>query len=121
MSCVLDDQSVREEVRFIETNPVRVRRVERAEDYPWSSARSHVTGEPDLALTDGCFLQNEIMNWRAYLSDRGEEAVVKRVRERLKTGRPAGDAEFVHKLEAIVGRRLDALPRGRPKKAGSAS
>ena len=108
---------MREEVRFIETNPVRVRLVERAEDYPWSSARSHVTGEPDLALTDGCFLQNEVLDWRAYLGGRGEESVVRRVRERLRTGRPAGDAEFVRTLEGIVGRKLEALPRGRPRKA----
>jgi putative transposase len=116
MSCALDDRSVREEVRFIETNPVRARIVERAEDYSWSSARSHVTGDLDPVLSDGCFLQSEVSDWRAYLTDRGEEAVVKRVRERLKTGRPAGDAEFVHKLEEIVGRHLEALPRGRPRK-----
>jgi len=117
LSCPLDDPSVVEEVRFIETNPMRAGLVERAEDYPWSSARHHVLGEPDPVLTDRCFLQNEVLDWRAYLAGRGEESVVKRVRERLKTGRPAGGAEFVHKIEGIVGRRLEALPRGRPKKA----
>jgi putative transposase len=116
MSCVLDESSVREEVRFVENNPVRIKLVERAEDYAWSSARSHVTGEPDPILSDGCLLTSEIPNWREYLMGRGEEDVVKRVRERLKTGRPAGDAEFVHRLEEIVGRRLEALPRGRPRK-----
>ena len=117
MSCALDGQSVREEVRFIETNPVRAMIVERAEDYPLSSALSHVTGELDPVLSDGCFLQSEVADWRVYLADKGEESVVRRVRERLKTGRPAGDTEFVHKLEGIVGRRLEALPRGRPRKA----
>ena len=116
MSCALDEQSVHEEVRFIETNPVRAGIVTQADEYPWSSARSHVTGEPDRVLTDGCFLISEIYDWRAYLADRGEEVVVRRVRERLKTGRPAGDIDFVHKLEGIVGRRLEALPRGRPRK-----
>ena len=116
MSCVLDEPSVREEVRFIETNPVRAGLVAQAEDYPWSSARSHVTGEPNLVVTDGCFLQNEVPDWRTYLAGRGEEAVVKRVRERMKTGRPAGNTAFVRMLEGIAGRRLEALPRGRPKK-----
>lgn len=119
MSCVLDEPSVREKVRFIENNPVRAGLVERADDYPWSSARAHVTGEPDPVLGGGCFLSGEISDWRAYLTERGDEPVLNRVRQCLKTGRPAGDAEFVRGLEGIVGRRLEALPRGRPRKVGT--
>src|SRR5512141_1392391 len=40
MSCVLDEPSVYEEVRFIETNPVRSGIVTVPDAYPWSSARS---------------------------------------------------------------------------------
>jgi len=132
LSCPLDDPSVFEEVRFIETNPVRAGLVERAEDYPWSSARCHVIGEPDPVLivgsdTDqalnrmaGIPMYRAIPGWRSYLAVGGDEEVVKRTRERLKTGRPSGDAEFVRKLEGIVGRRLGALPRGRPRKARTA-
>jgi putative transposase len=116
LSCMLDDKSCFEEVRFIENNPVRSGFVERAEDYLWSSAWNHVMGEKDPVLSEGCFLPCEVPDWRAYLAARGEEAVMNRVRERLKTGRPAGDAEFVQKIEEIVGRRLEALPRGRPRK-----
>jgi putative transposase len=129
LSCPLDDPSVFEEVRFIETNPVRAGLVERAEDYPWSSARCHVIGEPDPVLIvgddtgralnrmAGVPMYRAIPAWRSYLAAGGDEAIVKRTRERLKTGRPAGDAEFVRKLEEIVGRRLGAMPRGRPRKA----
>lgn len=117
MSCVLDDPSVREEVRFVETNPLRAGIVIRAEDYPWSSSRSHVFGNRDSILSEGCFLLKEISDWRRYLSDGGEKFLIRRVRERLKTGRPSGDAAFVHHLEGILGRRLEALPRGRPRKA----
>lgn len=117
MSCALDGPSAHEEVRFVETNPVRKGIVERAEDYPWSSARSHVTGAPDPLLADGRFFQNASSNWGAYLTDRGEELIIRRVRERLKTGRPAGDVSFLRELEGIVGRRLEALPRGRPRKS----
>jgi putative transposase len=116
LSCILDDRSVFEEVRFIENNPVRAGLVERAEDYPWSSARHHVLGEPDPVLRDGCFLKSDVQDWRAYLADRGDEPVVRRTWQCLKTGRPAGDERFVHGLEEIVGRRLMALPRGRPRK-----
>ena len=116
MSCVLDGPSVREEIRFIENNPVRTGLASRAEDYTWSSARSHVTGILDPVLSDGCFLPGEVGDWRSYLEGRGEEAIVSRVRARLKTGRPAGDPAFVHQLEAILGRRLEARPKGRPRK-----
>ena len=116
MSCILDDPSVYEEVRFVESNPVRAGIIARAEDYPWSSARSHVTGVPNPPLVDGSFLPVEVSDWRAYLASGGDESIISRVRARLKTGRPAGDSSFVHKLEGIVGRRLEALPRGRPRK-----
>ena len=127
-SCPLDDPSVFEEVRFIETTPVRAGLVEQAEDYPWSSAGSHITGEPDPVLIAGSDagqtlngmagvpMFQAIPAWRSYLASGGDEGIVARTRERLKTGRPAGDAEFVRRLEGIMGRRLGALPRGRPRK-----
>jgi putative transposase len=117
MSCVLDDSSVREDVRFVENNPVRVGFVERAEDYEWSSALAHVMGEANPVLTDNCRLTTEISDWRSYLAGSGDTLVLGRTRTRLKTGRPAGDADFVDKLEKIAGRPLKAMPRGRPKKA----
>jgi len=116
LSCMLDDQSVFEEVRFIENNPVRARLVERAEDYPWSSARHHVLGESDPVIMNGSFLNGEIKDWRAYLAERGDTPILTRTWHSLKTGRPAGDEGFVHALEKILGRRLIALPRGRPRK-----
>jgi len=119
-SCMLDERSVFEEVRFIENNPVRAGLVGRAEDYPWSSARHHVLGELDPVIMDGCFLNGEIKDWRAYLSARADEPILNRTWQSLKTGRPAGDEGFVHALEKIMGRRLVALPRGRPRKNVSA-
>jgi len=128
LSCMLDDRSVFEEVRYIENNPVRAGLVERAEDYPWSSARSHVTGEPDAVLVVGGDMVRAlnmmasvpmcraILDWRSYLAASADEEIVKRTHERLKTGRPSGDLEFVRKLEEILRRRLEPLPRGRPRK-----
>ena len=117
LSCILDDRSVFEEVRFIENDPVRGGLVERAEDYPWSSARHHVLGEPDPVMRPGCFLMSAVPDWRSYLADRGDEPVLRRTWQSLKTGRPAGEESFVRALEAITGRRLTAAPRGRPRKA----
>jgi putative transposase len=120
LSCMLDERSVFEEVRFIENDPVREGIVEKAEDYPWSSAPHHVLGESDPVVMDGCFLSDEIKDWRAYLADRGSEPILNRTWQSLKTGRPTGEESFVRGLEGIVGRRLAALPRGRPRKSVAA-
>jgi putative transposase len=120
LSCMLDGRSVFEEVRFIENNPVRAGLVARAEDYPWSSARHHVLGESDPVMRDACFLTREINDWRTYLRDGGDEPILKRTWQSMKTGRPAGDEGFLRGLEEILGRRLVALPRGRPRKNGAA-
>lgn len=120
MSCVLDEPSVTEEMRFVENNPVRAGLVEKAEEYAWSSARSHVNGELDPLLSDPGPAPSAAADWRAYLASPGEEAILRRVRERLKTGRPAGDPAFVRVLEEKLGRRLEALPRGRPRKKAPA-
>jgi putative transposase len=118
LSCALDDKSVYEEVRFIENNPVRAGLVARADDYPWSSACHHIHGLEDPVVCDGCFLEDEISDWRGYLEERGDEHVLGRTWQSLKTGRPAGEEAFVRELESIAGRRLTALPRGRPRKVG---
>jgi putative transposase len=119
LSCIMDDRSVFEEVRFIENNAVRAGLVARAEEYPWSSARHHVLGVSDPVIRNASSLESKISDWRAYLEGRGDQPVLNRTWQSLKTGRPAGDKEFVHVLEEIVGRRLMALPRGRPRKMNS--
>jgi putative transposase len=121
MSCALDEPSVFEEVRFVENNPVRAGIVALAEAYPWSSARSHVTGVTDPVLDDGSSIEAAVPDWGGYLRGRGEEAILRRVRDHLKTGRPAGGPDFVHELEGLLGRRLEALPRGRPRKIAPAT
>ncbi len=116
LSCALDPKSTYEEVRHIENNPVRYGLVDRAEDYPWSSAQCHVLGTSDPLLSDACSLTSEIEDWRAYLAQEGDASVVCRTRERLKTGRPAGDIAFLKELESVTGRLLSPRPRGRPRK-----
>jgi putative transposase len=116
LSCMLDDRSVFEEVRFIENNPVRARLVTAPEDYPWSSARHHILGDKNALIGGLSLFKSQVQDWSSYLSDRGDTAILGRNWRCLKTGRPAGDSEWIHNLESILGRRLEALPHGRPKK-----
>jgi putative transposase len=40
----MDDSHLLTAVRYVETNPVAAKLAARAEDWPWSSARAHVSG-----------------------------------------------------------------------------
>lgn len=38
------------------------------------------------------------------------------IKQAAKTGMPCGEEDFIKRIEGIVGRRLKALMKGRPKK-----
>jgi len=63
----LSEQHLYAAIRYVETNPVRAKFVEKAEHYKWSSAKSHVYGLKDPLLTEH-FLIEEIPSWADYLS-----------------------------------------------------
>jgi Transposase and inactivated derivatives len=54
-SCVLDERHTYAAVRYVELNPVRSGLVASPEQYQWSSAKSHITGIFDSALSGPCF------------------------------------------------------------------
>lgn len=103
-------------VRYVEQNPVRARLVRRAVDYPWSSARHHVTGEPDRLVTDSP-IRGMVADWGRLLQQ--EEEALETVRRHVRTGRPWGTERWVNTLEQRVGRALlprkGGWPKGRPR------
>ncbi len=115
-SCALDEKHVYAGVRYVENNPVKARIVRKAEQYRWSSARAHVRGEADPVLAEDCYLVKRIKDWSKYLREKGDTVLVEEIRQSTKTGRPCGDEGFLLRLEKKLGRRLAALPRGRPRK-----
>ena len=102
-------------VRYIERNPVRAKIVKFAENYLWSSAKSHVTGTYDKVLSY-FYLLKDIKDWRCYLRivETEEERMLFRKHE--KTGRPLGSLSFIMKAEKITGRKLRKKKTGRPPK-----
>src|SRR5271170_1107375 len=66
-SVVMDKAHTLACFRYIELNPVRARLVAAAEDWPWSSARGHLSGADD-GVTEKSPLLAEISDWRAFLS-----------------------------------------------------
>lgn len=118
-STPMDEPHTLMALRYIEQNPVRAKLCERPEDWPWSSARSHLglppatgVGDPltDIAATCGL-----VTDWGAYLAGRVPETATDALREHTRTGRPFGSAAFATKLEHLLNRKLSPAKRGRPK------
>ena len=105
-------------VKYVELNPVRAGLVSRAEDYPWSSARSHVWGVPDPLLAVGHPFPDPsaIENWSMWLSEGLDDDTMQLIRRNTRTGRPTGSEEFSRRLEEQSGRRLIPEKVGRKRK-----
>jgi len=114
-SCPVDTAGVGLVMAYIEQSPIRAGLVEVAEDYPWSSARTHLDGRDDSGFLD-------MGQWReSYTSERWrevlrtgveDEALRERIRLATMTGRPFGSTEFTEELERAANRQL------RPRRTG---
>ncbi len=107
-SCPLDDDHFWEALRYIELNPVRAGLVEHAWDWPWSSARAHVTGvdESGLLNMDLWSRRFDGAQWRAFLEAGLNGADTSEIRRATRTGHALGNEEFIIRLEGITGRKL---------------
>ena len=92
-------------VRYIERNPVRAGIVENAEDYCWSSAKTHAHGQNDKLLSD-FHLTSEIKDWASYLRDETCESEKNLLRSHAHSGYPLGNDEFIDSLERKLGMSL---------------
>ena len=114
---VLDEPKLWSAIRYVERNPVRAGMVQRAEDYPWSSAVAHCSGGRDAILTtDERWLRKvaAMSDWSAWLAEADDAADLEILRLHVAANLPCGSAEFVQTLEAESGRALIRRKRGRP-------
>ena len=115
-SCVLDEMHLLAAVRYVELNPVHAGIVRSAEDYLWSSARFHLGLIPSDILVTNRDLLGLVGNWGEYLG-RNDETVDGRLLKAIRSGRPAGNEQFVQLIETLTGRSLSLGKRGpRPKR-----
>lgn len=110
-SCPMDEAHMMAAARYIELNPVRARLAARPEDWPWSSARAHLSGQGD-GLTEIAALGRWVPDWASFLAEGLDNEAAERLRHGERTGRPLGDAGFVARLEAATGRPLAPRKRG---------
>ncbi len=109
-SYAMDDAHLFVAARYVENNPVKAGLVKRAEDWPWSSARAHISGESD-GLTDVSALGQHIGNWRAMLSD-GLEASDDPIDKAIRSGWPQGTQLWIDEMAVTMGRSLRPEKRG---------
>ena len=114
-SFVMDERHLLAAVRYTELNPVRACLCRAPVDWQWSSARAHLAGQDDAVVSVQPMLQR-IRNWGAYLAQGTREEENESIRCYMRSGRPAGDEQFVMKLEKMTGRVLRRKKPG-PKPA----
>jgi len=117
-SCVLDESHLLAAARYVELNPVRAGVTKVPWDYHWSSARFHMgIAEHDPLVTDRTLLGLVEDSERLLLSS--DDDPKSTLRKLTRTGRPAGDAAFVSRIETITGRDLSKGKPGRPRKSAA--
>ncbi len=120
-SCVLDEQRLISVIKYVERNPVRANIVKKPWQWQWSSTMFHINGKEESPLIK---LKNlfEIIadmsydSWKEYIDSKDDKESLDNIRKHTLTGRPLANISFIEKLEKKFGRRLLALPEGRPKK-----
>jgi putative transposase len=110
-SFVMDEPYLLAAARYVELNPVRAGLVANAAEWPWSSAKSHLSGRDD-GLVNVAPLLAMIGDWIAFLNSAMREEELQDLREHGRTGRPLGSPAFLERLENLVGRVLRPLKRG---------
>ncbi len=113
---MLDERHLYAAIRYVEDNPVRAKIVRSPEKYRWSSAMGHVKDGTDAVLSYDCHLKEKSKDWLAYLNEREDNLVIENIRKNTMSGRPCGYEAFVCRLENLLGRKMRALPWGRPRK-----
>jgi putative transposase len=111
--------------RYIELNPVRARMVAHPRDYRWSSYRAHAMGAKDVLVSDhplyralGRGAEARQKAYRALFRAALEPGFVDALRAATNGGWALGDARFKREIADALGRRVEPLPRGRPRKRG---
>lgn len=101
----MDDRHLHAATRYVLLNPVRAALCDRAEDWPYSSARAHLAGASD-GLVDVTGLGSRIQNWKEMMDISPTWSERSRIRRHESSGFPLGDDDFLGDIEEMTGRTL---------------
>jgi len=114
-SFIMDEPHLLAAARYVELNPVRAGLVVDAADWPFSSAKAHLSHRDDRLVHVAPMLEM-VANWRGLLDSAIPEEELRDLREHGRTGYPLGSTTFVDRLEQTSGRVLRPRKPGRPPK-----
>ena len=115
-SVVMDEEHLAHAVRYVSLNPVRAGLVDRAQDWAWSSASSHLLGR-DSELVNVAPVLERYGDFAAFLGHEDESSDAYRLlRQSETTGRPLGSERWIENLSALTGRHLKPKKRGPKRK-----
>jgi putative transposase len=115
-SVAMDESHLISAVRYVSLNPVRARLAIRAQDWPWSSVRAHLTGVDDELVSVRPVL-DRVDRFADLLIDDPDERAFQALRESEGSGRPLGNADFIAGLEQLLGRPVARRAPGRKPSA----
>lgn len=107
-SVVMDERHLSAAIRYVAMNPVEAGLVKRAEDWPWSSARTHILGRNDGVVQVAPVIQRT-GPFEVWLNRAIDLAALETLIRNQSTGRPAGDQSWIDNLAQTTG--LDLAPR----------
>lgn len=119
-SCVLDEYHLIRASRYVERNPVRAGFVKKPWEWKWSSVSAHIGCEStDILKLKALFKIIDMTEkaWKAYIDCEDNKEDIDKIKRLTMTGRPLGENGFSENLEETFGRKMAALPIGRPRKA----
>ena len=111
-------------MRYIELNPVRAKNmVNHPKDYPWSSYHSNADNKNDSLITAhklyralGNNRQAQCNAYKSLFKAKINNADLDSIRNYTNKAWVLGSDKFKKKIEKISSRRINPIPKGRPKK-----
>jgi len=111
----MDEEHTLAAARYIEMNPVAANMVKHPQDYRWSSAKAHLSGQDDALVTVKPMLDwigSGVRGWAELLDGAVEEKMLQSFTLHETTGRPLGNRDFLTQMEKKTGRALAPAKRG---------
>jgi len=114
-SVVVDEDHLLACARYVELNPVRAGLAETPQQWRWSSARAHLSGQDDRVVSVGPLL-DRVPDWAEFLAAGLTPETLAAIRSGERTGRPLGSKSFVADLEQNLSRPLARQKPGPKRK-----
>jgi len=106
--------------RYVERNPLRAGRVQRAQDWRWSSLWRRVQGSPAERGILGEWPVPRRRDWIEWVNKPQTDKELAALREAVRRGRPFGDADWQTDTAKRLNLESTFRDRGRPRKTKEA-